>query len=63
MRFIAFLITTAVMTFGLMAVAQDDEETAADAAGETVEETADPDTFAPSEAVEADTAVVFPTDI
>lgn len=49
MRNIAYALLLTLFAFGLIAVAQEDDE--------------DSDSFAPSEAVTADTAVVFPTDI
>ena len=56
MRSIAYLILTTMLTFGMFATAQEDPAT----------ETERPGTsggFVPSEDVEADTAVAFPTDI
>ena len=50
MRSVALLILIAILTFGLIAVAQEDDP-------------ADKNGFAPTERVEADTAVAFPTDI
>lgn len=49
MRTIAYAVLLSLVAFGLIAMAQEDDEAS--------------DGFAPSEAVTADTAVVFPTDI
>ncbi len=49
MRTVAYLFLAAVLTVGLVAFAQDED--------------AEDDNFSPSEVVEADTAVAFPTDI
>lgn len=49
MRNVAYALLLTLLAFGFIAVAQEDED--------------DSDSFAPSEAVTADTAVVFPTDI
>ncbi|MDH3645258.1 MAG: hypothetical protein OER80_00660 [Gammaproteobacteria bacterium] len=57
MRSIAFLILTGMLTIGLLATAQEDTATEAE------EPEARPGSFVPSEDVEADTAVAFPTDI
>ena len=51
MRSVVLLTLIAILTFGLIAVAQEDQN----AAGR--------DDFTPTEEVAADTAVAFPTDI